>query len=654
MKIKSVKLENIRSYVNTKVEFPDNVVLLSGDVGCGKSSILLAIDFALFGFQRGGGEGLLRKGAVGGCVELSLEIDGKDVFIRRVLKRSNDSVVQDAGLISVGGNVENLSITELKAKVLSLLNYPAEMLTRKSLLYRYTVYTPQEEMKMILMGDSQLRLDTLRKVFDIDKYKRVRDNAKFVLSALRLKCKEIEGSLSGYEEDKSRLEELKEKVRTLEEEVANLIVELDGVSEYVRIKKSELDKISQSKEKYNTLVRDRDLVKQQLETKKELLENFRLKLSQIEVVDVSGLNTLEEQYNDFNSKLIEVRKSLSEVSVKRKACNEIKEKISSLDSCPLCKQTVSSEYKSSIVLQQDGLLDEYNLSYDSYISNEQEIVSRLDSLKSELDSLKSRKQEMELNAKQKEELVSVVSSLSSEIDSLSSRYESVVGSLSEMNVEDDASLKEELDKLLEQERGLELDKVSKSKDLEFMKDEVGKLDVLISSKEKDRLVLEKYNGLKAKISGEFVNLMAEIEKKVMLKVYHSFNSLFEKWFKILIEDGLINVRLDDGFSPLIEQNGYSVDYSSLSGGEKTACALAYRLALNQVINNVVSSVKSKDLIILDEPTDGFSSEQLDRMRYVFDELEMGQVIIVSHETKIEGFVDAVIKVVKEGHVSTVS
>jgi exonuclease SbcC len=59
------------------------------------------------------------------------------------------------------------------------------------------------------------------------------------------------------------------------------------------------------------------------------------------------------------------------------------------------------------------------------------------------------------------------------------------------------------------------------------------------------------------------------------------------------------------------------------------------------------------MIILDEPTDGFSSEQLDRVREVVDELNMRQIIIVSHEQKIEGFVDKVIRIQKNEHVSSV-
>ena len=53
MIIKKIKLENIRSYKQAEVNFPLGKVLLSGDVGAGKSTILLAIDFVLFGLTKG-------------------------------------------------------------------------------------------------------------------------------------------------------------------------------------------------------------------------------------------------------------------------------------------------------------------------------------------------------------------------------------------------------------------------------------------------------------------------------------------------------------------------------------------------------------------------------------------------------------------------
>ena len=86
----------------------------------------------------------------------------------------------------------------------------------------------------------------------------------------------------------------------------------------------------------------------------------------------------------------------------------------------------------------------------------------------------------------------------------------------------------------------------------------------------------------------------------------------------------------------------------MSGGERTAVALAYRLALNQILNSMLSRIKTKDILILDEPTDGFSEQQLDKVRDIFEQLNSKQLILVSHEQKIEGFVDNVIRIKKDG------
>jgi hypothetical protein len=63
------------------------------------------------------------------------------------------------------------------------------------------------------------------------------------------------------------------------------------------------------------------------------------------------------------------------------------------------------------------------------------------------------------------------------------------------------------------------------------------------------------------------------------------------------------IRINEQFAPIIEQDGFETDYINLSGGEKTSIALAYRLALNKVINIMIDSIKTKDIMILDEPTE---------------------------------------------------
>jgi len=65
----------------------------------------------------------------------------------------------------------------------------------------------------------------------------------------------------------------------------------------------------------------------------------------------------------------------------------------------------------------------------------------------------------------------------------------------------------------------------------------------------------------------------------------------------------------------------------------------------------MSKIKTRDIVILDEPTDGFSEQQLDKIRDVLQQLNVKQLIIVSHEQKIEGFVENVIRFKKVNGVS---
>ena len=63
MIFKTLSMNNIRSYNNHEIEFPVGTSLFEGDIGSGKSTILMAIEFALFGLGNQKGDSLLRKGS---------------------------------------------------------------------------------------------------------------------------------------------------------------------------------------------------------------------------------------------------------------------------------------------------------------------------------------------------------------------------------------------------------------------------------------------------------------------------------------------------------------------------------------------------------------------------------------------------------------
>ena len=111
----------------------------------------------------------------------------------------------------------------------------------------------------------------------------------------------------------------------------------------------------------------------------------------------------------------------------------------------------------------------------------------------------------------------------------------------------------------------------------------------------------------------FIPIVEDIEHHVLASINEEFNNVFQHWFNLLVDSDDITVEVDESFTPIIMQGGYSMDVGSLSGGEKTSVALAYRLALNGMIKKTASF--QSHLLILDEPTDGFSREQLLRLRY---------------------------------------
>jgi exonuclease SbcC len=215
MKIKKIILDNIRSYEHQEVNFPEGSVLLSGDIGSGKTSVLLGIEFALFGLQPGQkGSSILRNGQVQGGVTLEFEVDDKNIILERTLKKTK-TISQDYCSISIDGEKKEISVTELKNKVLEILNYPREFSKKQNLLYKFTVYTPQEEMKQIILEDAETRINTLRHVFGIDKYKKILENASVLIAKVREEKRIKDAITTNLEQDKrdilSKEKELSDK-----------------------------------------------------------------------------------------------------------------------------------------------------------------------------------------------------------------------------------------------------------------------------------------------------------------------------------------------------------------------------------------------------------------------------------------------------------
>src|SRR5579863_2892079 len=123
MIVKSLQMEGIRSYKKAKVEFPMGKTLFEGDIGSGKSTILMAIEFALFGLGSARASSLLRVGEARGSVELEFETGGKEYSVKRVLARKGTSVQQVEGKLKGPDGEKDYPATEMKERILEILNF---------------------------------------------------------------------------------------------------------------------------------------------------------------------------------------------------------------------------------------------------------------------------------------------------------------------------------------------------------------------------------------------------------------------------------------------------------------------------------------------------------------------------------------------------
>tara|TARA_Y100000310_G_scaffold241784_1_gene245844 strand:+ start:8313 stop:10376 length:2064 start_codon:yes stop_codon:yes gene_type:complete len=685
MLLKSIKLENIRSYVNQKVDFPLGSLLLSGDIGSGKSTILLAIEFALFGSKPSElpASSLLRHGKNEGSVELNFELEGKDVIIKRNLKRSKNGIKQEIGYIITDDLKKELSPVEMKSQMFDLLGYPKDLVSKgKDLIYRYTVYTPQEEMKRILAEDTDTRLNTLRKVFNVDKYKKIRENSSVFIRSLKEKKREFEGFILDLGDKKKELDKISKEIFSVDEKIKIIAPKAEVAKQDLERKKERImvyeTKVNELNKLRNDLtVLDSDLgntIKnhnknnEDIERLNKQIIDLETSLGKEEIIDSAAIKEkikiFDNDIKKLNEESDEAKQKLNECGVNKSKSEETIDTVSKMEKCPLCLQNVEHKHKDSI---QDWevrqiVLAEENIKFFS--GKEIEIKDRLDSLEKEKELLRKTESSLELiklkmqNVSEKKQEVAKLGkdqiSIKEKIGEINAEKIKVNEKIDAIkSVEEDYKIvKTQLDIALGEEKKLDIEKVSLEKEKESSDRILKTLQEEIEKKSKAKENLMSYSDLQNWLENYFVDLMGIMERHVMLQIYHKFNELFKTWFNILIEDETIAVRLDDEFTPVIEQNGYETYVENLSGGEKTAVALSYRLALNKVINDIVSGIKTKDILMLDEPTDGFSSEQLDKVRDVLEQLDTKQVVIVSHESKIESFVDKVVRVGKEEHVSS--
>ncbi len=699
MIVESVKIKNIRSIRNLEVEFPSTTMLFFGDIGSGKSSVLKAIEFGLFGTLTAAnlsGDSLLRRGENRGSIELTFSVNGKKYTIKRGLERtrSKKKGEEKEGVSQISGSIIEYSgdeiaetsyaPTDLRRNILNILNYsiPRYENAHKIPLFRYTVYTPQEQVKEILQADPDERFEILKEVFGIEKYETARKNVEVINKFLNDKIKENEIRLKDIGDPESLISEKKKeighqiaKIQSLERIITEKDKEIENNENKVEKIQSELNQYSKKIvdiNNYQKIIDESVLSTDKNKKSLDSLTNEILNLK-IEIKDLPEIKLESDLTEQQLEKQIKEKRKIQLKKEKKKAILE--KKIDNIDKllkegrCSLCGQEIHEKDRF------DSELKDTIDSIEQISNKNKELTSEISTLETNLKNLRdyvlnqtkieSLNNLIEEKKKREIELKDLINQLKDKIDTNQNQISTILKKYDIKDLEKfkefESKIKSELGNQKNNVKKLQVEKSELVKELsaeqtnlKFVEKELNELKQSLKKKKVFEESLEYIKDLKNWITEEFPILIKDIEREIISASARQFNEYFKEWFRILVEEENIEVeiRVND-FEPIVIVNGYDSPFRDLSGGEKSALSLAYRLALNKIINERYQEVKTKDLLILDEPTDGFSQDQINKMQEILEKLNTAQMIIISHERNLDSFVTDIFNFTKENHITKV-
>jgi len=692
VRVETIELENVRSHTKSKIQFHKGFNCLVGGVGCGKSSVLYAIDFALFGDPLGRSyEYILREGADASKVTLQFTHAGKNYTLTRGLRKRGKGIGQDLEQLKLYEN--DKLIAQVKSEAVAEQLKAITGLDKE--LFREIVWVRQEQLKELLDMTPRERQKRLDELFGLSDYELAWANLQGVQ-------KEYEGEKKAYERDpdivtmdklhnehdktvqefaniEGQLEGLKrrhaEAETTLNEATARLqsLEELRKQTEELGRKEAQLktsienvednsarlaDEIARKNTSIENTKEKLQLLGSELKAQQERLKEARLSHEQTPEELRKHLQALEEQLRSIGG----------EQEATRKEMREAQKKLSSLTAeskCPLCLQNLSEEYKTD-------LLDRLNKANSEGEQKLAELQKNFDELEELRNLVSNVALSLQTLAPKIEDLKSRVSDEQQELEKLSKEFEEK--QLLEKTLREQLSaIRREITKFdlaqLETARKLRDQAFTEYSDIknELKTTETRKKDLASRMEElKQRLdnAQGKMDRMK-RIEGllEIVTGVRDAYRSIQPRMRSEFVTYLQRMIQQFLDDltggvgPALIVKIDETYSPIVQgEEGFEREVTNLSGGERTLLAFAYRLGLGQLI---MQSRTGHGLytLLLDEPTESLGREDgsIDRLAEAISRLKaIEQIIAVTHSEAFAEKAEHVIRVEKEAGASRVS
>lgn len=694
MKIEIVQMENIRSHVKSTVPFTRGFNCLVGGLGCGKSSVLYSIDFALFGDPLGRSfEYLLREGADSAKVTVQFTQNGNTYKIIRGIRRRGKGINQD---------LEELKLFQDETLIASMdTGAIAEQfkaitgLDRD--LWREIVWVRQEHLKELIDAaprDRQKRLDELFGLSDyeaawssIAEYQREYETERRLL--------EKDPDVTGLEKLSVDYNRLIEEFTLLEIELQNAVEKLAVTKRYLEEADSKLKRLEEKKLFIEELRRKEARLQQNIanmeetatslaqraEGKKTILENLLQRLNSINAQMTSCKNKLEEAQVPANQPVESLRPYLlalddkiSSLKAEQEATSRNmqadQKRVTQLSTetenqCPLCLQPLNNEYKSAMLqriqtenmerqktikqlqMEIEGLQRTKNMASEAF-SNLQTLTSRVEDLKTRIceeeKSLADLQNEFGEKKNADVELRRQLEALRFEIsrfdmaDLEAARAQREQAFRQFYLVESDLRTKENRKKDL-------LKRLDETKErIDHAQQKLERKEKIVKTIQVIGAIRDAYRGIQPKLRSEFVKVLRNFVQQVLDSLVGG-------------EAPLLNVVVDDTYTPYVKsESGVDREVANLSGGERTLLAFAYRLGLGQLIMQSRTG-HGLGMLLLDEPTESLGREDgsIDRLAEAISRFKaIEQIIAVTHSEAFAEKAEHVITLEKEAGISKVS
>jgi exonuclease SbcC len=370
-----------------------HVACLAGDNGAGKSSLLDAMTWALWGRARAKtDEELIHQGATEMRVAFTFSLQGQVYQVIRQKKggkRGGSSLELQAQENGKWKGQSEATILQTQKKIIGLLKLDFDTFVNSAFIQQgkadeFTRKTPAQ------------RKEVLADILGLDQWGVYEERAKKRIAELREKIIELEGEIASYDRELNRRAEYEAALATAGRK-------LSETQEKLRAAESQWAEVEKARDALNALRKQMaDLDKRIASGEKELAEiDVELRAAQSKGDPVSLARELEavnaflaklEAREEERSKVTEQRQAAAEESARRKGENDtlgpqtepLKKRVETLSAatepiCPTCGQPLTEDHRHHII-------EELNVEVETRRVRYRENTARLKALADELAS----------------------------------------------------------------------------------------------------------------------------------------------------------------------------------------------------------------------------------------------------------------------------